>query len=155
MGVTKGMVGSVIVVEHGHLGGIGGVARGAGGEDIVPLTQLEMGGGLAGIGGLQSDEVLREHVGDIRHIISQFSTDKFPVRTLEPHIAPAGLRVDIHIEVAHAEAVGLEVADKGVRTCELVGLEDGKVTVISLALRPKDELTSARIADDVGTLQLL
>ena len=113
---------AVIVVEDTYLRGIGNVACSAAGEHVVTAIAYEVGWRLAGEWRTDADIMLRESAVGAEEIVGQLGANHFPMRTLEPDVTLARGGVAVHVEVAHAEALGLELLHQCVRTLEAVGL---------------------------------
>ena len=144
---------AVWVGEDTDTRGIGCVARSARGEQVVLAVADEVRGSLAGIGNVLVGKVDAVLVGHTQEVVGELGTDEFAVGTLEPDIALARLGVAPHVEVAHAEAFGLQALHILIRTPEVVGLHDDEVAVGVHRLNPAYPLRGARIVEDVGTVE--
>ena len=154
VGVTQYRVRAVPAVTNGQLRGVGEVAGGARGHEVVLALAQEMGGSLADVGRVGAGEVggvVARHVGVV---LGEVGADGLGMDALEVVV---GLAVGSHhqIEVTRAHIQGAQtLADNGVGACQRVGGEDGLIlgAVAVHDLEPADEFLGLLVVDDVGSV---
>ena len=145
----------MVIRKYGHLRRVGCIAGSTAGEHVVLAVAHEMRGSLTRIGRAQPDEMLGEGAVRAEEIVGQFRADHLPVWTFEPHVSMTGVRIHIHIEIPHAETLGLEGSDQGIGALEAVCLQDHEIAVGGHAFDPADPLAGIAAVEDMGPVERL
>ena len=152
VGVPQHGVGAVPGVGYGHLRGVGQIACGAAGDQVVLALAAEVGRGLPHIGRAGVGEVGAVVAGDVGVVVGEVGADGL---RMDPLKIVVGLAVRGHrqVEVPGAHAQGAQALPHlGVGTQNVVrrqhGLRLGLVPVHDF--QPADKLFRALVVEDVG-----